>query len=112
MEIGESPWECVLREVKEETGLDVEIEYLSGIYSKESKADLVISFVCKVIGGEIGLSDEADSIEYFAINEIPKNTSPKQVERIKDVLDEGIKKPVMKKQSGQSSIELLKLGKL
>lgn len=34
LEIGESIEECALREVKEETGLDVTIEYLIGVYSK------------------------------------------------------------------------------
>ena len=31
MELGESPWECVIREAREETGLNVEIIRLAGI---------------------------------------------------------------------------------
>ncbi|MFA5994556.1 MAG: NUDIX domain-containing protein, partial [Parcubacteria group bacterium] len=34
LEKGESPWQGVVREVKEETGLDVEVVRLAGIYSK------------------------------------------------------------------------------
>lgn len=110
MEAGESPWECVIREVREETGLEVEIVRLAGIYNKPEKNELVFSFVCRIVSGKITLNEEADKIEYFSINDIPHNTSPKQLERINDVLKEsGI---VYKNQIGKSSIELIKEGKL
>ena len=112
LEFNEAPWECVVREVKEEVGLDVEVERLAGIYSKRNKNDLVFSFVCKVIGGKLTLTEEVDQIEYFSIGEIPKNTVPKQVERIKDVLTDQSKTLVMKIQTGKSSIELIQEGKL
>jgi len=108
----EAPWETVVREVKEEVGLDVEVERLAGVYSKRNQDDLVFSFVCRVVGGELTLTDEADQIEYFSIGEIPKNTSPKQVERIKDVLADKRKTLIMKVQEGSSSISLIKEGKL
>ncbi|MFA5317901.1 MAG: NUDIX domain-containing protein [Patescibacteria group bacterium] len=107
----ESPWEAVIRETKEETGLDVEIEKLVGIYSKNNKNDIVFSFKCKVIGGEIALSDEADEIEYFDINSLPKNTVPKQVVRIKDAFADK-KEVILKIQGGPEAIELVKQGKL
>ena len=72
---------------QEETGLDVEITRLAGIYNKPEKSELVFSFVCKIIGGQLTLNEEADKIEYFAIKDIPHNTSPKQVDRIHDVLE-------------------------
>ena len=110
--LDESPWECVVREVKEEVGLDIEIERLAGVYSKRNQADLVFSFVCKIIGGKIMLTDEADRVEYFSVGDIPKNTSPKQVKRIKDVFADESATPIMKVQEGPSSIELIKEGKL
>lgn len=111
LEKGESPWDCVVREVKEETGLDVKIEKLSGIYSKPKKDDIVFSFVCQVVGGKITLNDEADKIEYFNFNNIPKNTSLKQVDRIRDVLKEN-NELILKIQKGKSSIELIKKDRL
>lgn len=112
VEFNEAPWECVVREVKEEVGLNVEVERLAGVYSKQNQADIVFSFVCRIIGGELTLTDEADQIEYFSIGEIPKNTSPKQVERIKDVINNKSKLPIMKIQKGLSSISLINKGKL
>lgn len=111
LENGESPWEGVKREIKEETGLTTEIESLAGVYSKPDKSEIVFSFVCKVVGGEIRLNDEADKIEYFEIDKLPPNTSQKQVERIKDVIANP-DKTIYKVQTGKSSIELIKGGKL
>ncbi|MDP1883939.1 MAG: NUDIX domain-containing protein [Candidatus Moranbacteria bacterium] len=111
LEHGEAPWDCVIREVKEETGLDTVVERLSGIYSKPAKDEIVFQYVCRVTGGEMTLNDEADKIKYFALNDIPSNTSPKQIERIKDVL-EGPDGVVAKTQSGKSSFELINEGLL
>lgn len=111
MENGESPWDGLKREVKEETGLEVEISKLAGVYSKPDKNEIVFSFVCKNIGGEITLNDEADKIEFFEIDKLPPNTSQKQVERIKDVIANP-DKTIYKVQTGKSSIELIKEGKL
>jgi ADP-ribose pyrophosphatase YjhB (NUDIX family) len=109
VEMGESPWGAVVREVKEEAGLEVKIERLAGIYHKPEKSEICFSYVCKVVGGTIALNDEADQITYFAINDIPHNTSPKQVERIKDAQQNQF---TSKTQMGQSSIEMIKEGKL
>ena len=111
MENGESPWDGLKREVKEETGLEVEISKLAGVYSKPEKNDIVFSFICKPVGGKITLNDEADKIEYFEIDKLPPNTVPKQVERIKDAI-ENSDFSIFKIQTGKSSIELIKEGKL
>ena len=110
LEERESPWEGVIREVKEETNLSVEIKRLSGIYFKPEKNELVLAFVCQIIGGEIRLTDEADRIDYFSLDKLPRNTPPKQVERIRDVLD-GKKEVILKIQSGPSSVKVFKLKK-
>ncbi len=111
LEHGESPWEGVVREVKEEVGLEVEVERLAGVYSKPEKNEIVFSFACKITGGKISTSNEADLVKYFPVGEIPKNISPKQVERIKDALAEE-NKTFLKVQVGPSSIDLVKQGKL
>jgi ADP-ribose pyrophosphatase YjhB (NUDIX family) len=111
MENGESPWVGLKREVTEETGLNVEITKLAGVYSKPDKNEIVFSFICKTVGGKITLNDEADKIEYFEIDKIPSNTSPNQVERIRDAI-KNIGSAIFKIQTGKSSIELIKEGKL
>jgi hypothetical protein len=56
------------------------------------------------------LTDEADQIGYFAFANLPRNTAPKQVERIQDALAHHLQ-PVLKVQVGPSSIELINAGK-
>lgn len=110
LEIGESPWDGVIREVKEEVGLDVEVVRLQGVYSKPDKNEIVFSFICKHIGGKMTLTDEADLIQYFPFEDMPKNTSPNQLARIKDALSES--NLVLKVQTGPSSKALIEQGKL
>lgn len=111
LEPGEAPWQGVIREVKEEVGLDVDAERLAGVYSKPEENEIVFSFICKITGGKISTSNEADLIEYFSFEELPKNMSLKQKERIKDALAKNYK-TLLKIQTGPSSIELIKQGKM
>jgi len=86
---GEAPWDGARREVKEETGLNVEIKRIIGIYFKPKENDLVFTFLCDVKGGEIQVNDEAAAIEYFDLDSLPLNIIRKHIERIKDALNAG-----------------------
>ncbi len=107
----ESPWEAVIREVKEETWYDAEISKLLWLYYKPEKNDLVFQFVCKIIWWELKLNLEANQIEYFDREKLPSNTSPKQVERINDYFEKN-KKIIMKNQLWPWTIDLINQGKL
>ena len=76
---GESPWEAVIREIREETRLDTKILRLSGIYNKPTKNEVVFSFVCSIESGRFKPTAEADEIKYFSLSNLPSNTVPKQV---------------------------------
>ena len=111
LEEGETPWDGVIREVKEETGLVVQIVRLAGIYSKPQYNEILFSFICEINGGDLEDSLEADKHEYFSVKSLPANTVKKQVERIQDAMSEN-ETVVLKTQEGPSSIELLEQGKL
>jgi len=106
VESGELPTETVVRETREETGLEVAVGRLVGVYPKVSKDELVFAFLCRV-GGEMGETDEADACEFFHMDEIPGNMSPKQVERIGDAIQDG-QPPVFRRQGGAETRELLR----
>ena len=86
VESGETPWQGVIREVREEVGLDVVITKLTGIYKDPHRDDIVFSFLCEITGGEPTLSNEADDIAYFAFDDLPTNTHLTHIQRIADVL--------------------------
>jgi len=109
VESGELPTEAVVREVQEETGLEVVIERLVGIYGKVIKDELVFAFTCRVVGGELVLSDEADQHGYFDLEELPLNMPPKQVERIRDSIQPA-KPPIFRRQTAPSLRESRKRG--
>jgi len=111
LEEGEAPWQGVIREIKEETGFEAEVIKLAGVSFKPDKNDIVFTFLCKITGGQKTFSRESDKIEYFEIEKFPPNTSPKQVERIKDAISNP-SEVIFKTQTGKSSIEMVKEGKL
>jgi len=76
VEYGETVEEAVLREVKEETGLDVEIHKLVGVYSdprRDPRGHFVsICFITIPIGGELKAGSDAKDIALFSLDNIPK----------------------------------------
>ena len=107
VESGELPTEAVIREVKEETALEVVIERLVGVYGKTDKDELVFAFTCRIIGGRLSTTNEASDCQYFKLEQIPSNTSPKQVERIHDAMrSDG--QPIFRRQTAPSTQEMLK----
>jgi ADP-ribose pyrophosphatase YjhB (NUDIX family) len=98
LEGGELPTEAAVRETREETGLDVAVYRLVGVYAKTRKDELVFAFLCRIVGGELQKADEADSVQFYDPGELPGNMSPKQVERIRDAVREK-QSPVFRRQS-------------
>ena len=85
---GETLDEALFREVREETGLEIEIGQLVGVYSKPLKQEIVLSFRCTVAGGALNAStdDEIDESRYFAADKLPARTLPKHRQRVEDAL--------------------------
>jgi 8-oxo-dGTP diphosphatase len=86
MELGETLEQTVSREVLEETGLQVAIERLVGVYSKPQKHEVVLSFLCRITGGELTTTLESRECRFFPPGALPANTLPKHRQRIEDAL--------------------------
>ncbi len=81
IEFGEDPVAAVIRETKEETGLDVEVEYLlphvyTNIWRNTEGTDyhvIILAYVCNVIGGSLNkdlVPDEIKDLRFLSPEEI------------------------------------------
>lgn len=75
LEPGEHPEAGVVRELREETGLEVRPVRLVGIsvdvYGPEREPTMSVAYECDVIGGEERPADDAREIGWFALDAIP-----------------------------------------
>ena len=89
VEDGESIAQAAIRETKEETGLDVELTKLVGIYSRLGNFlnGHIVLFVGRQIGGEIKCQPgETIAVEWFPFNQIPSPLSLGHKQRLDDVI--------------------------
>lgn len=69
VEPGETLQEALHREIREETGVEVEITGFVGV-NKNVKKDIVnIDFLCRYTGGELTTSDESLEVRWFSREE-------------------------------------------
>jgi 8-oxo-dGTP diphosphatase len=73
IDYGEDPREAAIREVREESGLDVRVTQLIDVLGGEGfgGADIVIMFEAEVIGGTLGAEDDAEEAVFFSASMIP-----------------------------------------
>jgi 8-oxo-dGTP diphosphatase len=59
---GEDPLDCVVRETREETGVDVAVDHLIGLYRLEN-GFAAYAFACRIVRGEPLVQDPAEIAE-------------------------------------------------
>ena len=81
MEVGENLLDALIREIKEESGIDVAVLHLVGVYSNsgmykwhDGKTDVptkvVLDFVCTPIGGQLTTSEETTDCKWVPRGEV------------------------------------------
>ncbi len=93
LDSGETIEQCCIREVKEETGLDVSIVRKVGEYHEQGVQDDVeydyypTCFVVKVVGGETKKQDsEVQELKLFSLKELPNPLAFVHNQMIQDYL--------------------------
>lgn len=80
MELGETLADCAVREVREETGFEVRIDRIVGIYSDpghvfayddgEIRQEFSICLAATITGGHLAVSSESTDVRFFATSEL------------------------------------------
>ena len=105
MDIGEPFAHSVIREVREETGFDVQIDRIVGIYSDpghvfayadgEVRQEFNICLACTITGGALTVSDESTAVDFFAFEDLDGMRMHESIRiRLRDYLDD--KPPILR----------------
>lgn len=77
VEVGENLMDALIREIKEESGIDVVVSNMIGVYSNtgvykwhdgvtDVPTKLMMDFICKPVGGELCSSEETSEVSWIA----------------------------------------------
>jgi ADP-ribose pyrophosphatase YjhB (NUDIX family) len=84
LELGETFDQGVRREVLEETGIEVQVERLTGVYKNMPRGIVSLVFRCAPVGGQPTPTDEALSVRWLSIEEIRQRMDPAYIVRVTD----------------------------
>lgn len=79
-DVGDLPSEAIIREVREESGFDVRVLSVVGVYDANRVNNkewmpffhaYKLLFLCKIKGGEARTSHETPDVAFFALDELP-----------------------------------------
>lgn len=87
LELGETIHDGLRREIREETGLDIEPITLTGIYKNMPRGIIALVFRCKITGGTLATSDETTAFRWAARSDIADLADEAYVVRVLDALD-------------------------
>jgi 8-oxo-dGTP diphosphatase len=79
VELGETLTDAAAREIREETGLDVEvgevIEVFDRVHRLEGRVQyhfVIIDYLCRPIGGVLQAGDDADEVAWVTVDELER----------------------------------------
>lgn len=75
MEWTEHPSQTAIREVREETGLEIKLDSLFDIYSGDDDPRtnaILVLYLASVVGGKMQASDDALEVAYFPFDSLPE----------------------------------------
>ena len=86
LELGEVIHDGLRREVREETGLDVEPIALSGVYQNMPRGIIALVFRCKITGGALATNEEVSDFRWVTETQAPRLMSEAYAIRVLDAL--------------------------
>ena len=81
---GEVVEEAAVREVREETNVEVALDGLLGVYSREGVPVVLVAYAASIVGGSPSAGDEAQAVRLFSADDLPPLPFPNDPEIIAD----------------------------
>lgn len=76
IEWGEGPEQTAMRELQEETGLDIAVRNIYGVYRGQERPDheiLLVVYRGEILGGNLQPGDDALEARWFDLAQLPEN---------------------------------------
>lgn len=86
LELAETIEEGLRREILEETGIEVSIDRLTGVYKNMGLGVIALVFQCAPRGGQIRTSSETEEVRWMSTDEIQSTMTPAFAIRVRDAL--------------------------
>lgn len=86
LELDEDIEAGVRREVREETGVEVEVEHLTGVYKNLPRGVVALVFRCRPLSAAAESTDEAAAIQWIAPDAVADLMLPAFAIRVTDAL--------------------------
>lgn len=89
LELGETISEGLIREVREEAGVTVEPQALTGVYKNMRRNVVALVFRCRIVSGVLATSEETSEVRWMTPDEIRAQMSEAFATRLLDGLLDG-----------------------
>jgi 8-oxo-dGTP diphosphatase len=86
LELGETIQDGLRREIREETGLDIEPDTLTGIYKNMPRGIIALVFRCKITGGQLKTNSEVSAFQWANESAVRQLASEAYAVRLLDAL--------------------------
>jgi 8-oxo-dGTP diphosphatase len=99
LELGEAVHDGLRREIREETGLDIEPIALTGVYKNMSRGIIALVFRCKITGGDLTTTDETTAYRWATLDDVRDLADEAYAVRVLDALEDG-QPPAVREHNG------------
>jgi ADP-ribose pyrophosphatase YjhB (NUDIX family) len=89
LEFGGTIEDGLRREVRDETGLDIEPVSLTGVYKNMTRGIIALVFRCKITGGQLALTDETAAFRWVTSTGVSELATEAYAVRVLDGLHPG-----------------------
>jgi ADP-ribose pyrophosphatase YjhB (NUDIX family) len=104
LELGETIHDGLRREIREETGLDIEPDALTGVYKNMSRGIIALVFRCKITGGQLKTNSEVSAFRWADESAVRELASEAYAVRLLDALRQDTT-PAIRQHNGTQLID-------